>query len=109
MVPVAVKQEDANGNKDNIIPLQATSKDQGVSSDGNKPGTESLKLDAYSTFGNFTVDTETNPPDTSIGLGRFFATGVAAQNIAEKLGDAWIEKIKNEGKKNTAVDKGNNK
>jgi len=75
IVPVAVRDKDKNFEK--IL----------TSTDG-------TKTDALSTFGNFNVDTEGGVAAASIGLGRFFATGLAAQNIASKLGEAMVEKAK---------------
>ncbi len=79
IIPVAVRRKDKDGNVTEIIPVQAE--------DGEK-------RDAYSTFGNFTVDTQGETAAASVGLGRFFATGVAAQNIATELGKAMVEKAK---------------
>lgn len=81
IVPIAVRKKDTSGNYSEVEKLQAE---------------DSTKKDAYSTFGNFTVDTkaQAGTASASIGLGRFFATGVAAQNIANKVGDALVEKAK---------------
>lgn len=79
IIPVAVRKKDKDGNVDEIVQLQAN---------------DGAKKDAYSTFGNFTTDTKTDGKNAAIeiGLGRFFATGLAAQNIAAKLGEAMVKK-----------------
>jgi len=81
LVPVAVRQKDKEGGVTAIESLQAE---------------DGPKKDAYSTFGNFTTDTnaDAKTASTSIGLGRFFATGMAAQNISTKVGEALVEKAK---------------
>jgi hypothetical protein len=38
--------------------------------------------DALSVFGQFQVDTSTATPGLSVGLGKFFATGLAARSLA---------------------------
>ena len=79
IIPVAVRQKDKDGAVTAIVPLQAE--------DGSKK-------DAYSTFGNFTSDTKADGKNAAVavGLGRFFATGMAAQLISSKLGDAMVIK-----------------
>jgi hypothetical protein len=81
IIPVAVRQKDKDGNVTSIVPLQAE---------------EGSKKDAYSTFGNFTSDTKADGKNIAVGvgLGRFFATGMAAQNISNELGKAMVEKAK---------------
>jgi hypothetical protein len=80
IVPIAVRRKDGSGGVAEIVPIQ------GEAGGGIK--------DAYSTFGNFTFDSDVNATTASLGLGRFFATGVAAQEISKKLGEAWVEKAK---------------
>lgn len=80
IIPVAVREKNKgiDGQKTTeIVPLQAKKGDQ---------------TDAYSTFGNFTVDTNAEgvPVSAKIGLGRFFATGMAADSIATKIGEALV-------------------
>ncbi len=65
IIPVAVKEGDK------YIRLGSTNKKDG--SDEN---------DAYSTLGQFEMNTGTNGT-VSVGLGKFFATGLAAQYLAQ--------------------------
>ena len=78
VIPVAVRGKDQTSGVTDVMPLQAKA------ADGSR--------DAYSTFGNFTTDSGVQTTSVSVGLGRFFATGIAAQKIAEKLGEAMIRK-----------------
>jgi hypothetical protein len=82
IVPVAVRQKDAAGNVTGITLIEG------------KDVTKGEIKDSFSTFGNFTVDTGVKGASASVGLGRFFATGVAAQKLAERLGDAMVETAK---------------
>jgi len=81
IVPVAVRQKDADGNVTKIELIVGKGQDKDV-------------RDSFSTFGNFTTNTGVQGVAASVGLGRFFATGVAAQALAEKLGDAMVETAK---------------
>ncbi|MFH1218084.1 MAG: hypothetical protein V1706_16445 [Pseudomonadota bacterium] len=78
VIPVAVRKKNQDGGVAEVIPLRA------VSADNSK--------DAYSTFGNFTTNSGVETTTASVGLGRFFATGIAAQKIAEKMGEALVKK-----------------
>jgi len=78
IVPVAVRQKDAAGNVTKIELIEGRGKDEDVK-------------DSFSTFGNFTTDTGVKGVAASVGLGRFFATGVAAQTLADKLGEAMVK------------------
>ena len=69
IVPVGLVKKDKDGNVAEIVPLKAEN--------GNV-------TDAYSTFGNFNSSTRAEAVTVSVGLGRFFATGVAAQEIAKE-------------------------
>jgi hypothetical protein len=81
LVPIAVRTKDSSGHYTKVNTLQAE---------------DGTKKDAYSTFGNFTLDSqgEAGTASVSVGLGRFFATGVAAQKISEEIGKAMVEKAK---------------
>lgn len=83
VVPVAVRRQGENGAVAEVVPLQAHAANGST--------------DAYSTFGNFTTDTSAGAATATVGLGRFFATGIAAQNIAAKVGEAMIRKADTTG------------
>lgn len=87
IVPVAVMRKDKDGNVVEVVRMGGKDKQKTNDDDG-------VVKDSFSTFGNFTVDTEVRGVTASVGLGRFFATGVAAQKIAEKLGAAIVEEAK---------------
>ena len=84
VVPVAVMRKDKDGNVVEVVKMGGEDKD----------AKNDVIKDSFSTFGNFTVDTGVRGPAAEIGLGRFFATGVAAQKIAKRVGDAMVERAK---------------
>lgn len=68
-----------NGNESRtIFATQDQRSAVGGATDGSSDGN---RTDAYSTFGSFKASTKTN----GITLGVFFATGVAAQTLAEAV------------------------
>jgi hypothetical protein len=79
IVPVAIKQNDGS-----YMPL-------GGDMPGNNAST-SIGKDAYSTIGQFEIATDGNGNSVTpkVSLGKFFATGVAAQFLA----DGFKEKLK---------------
>jgi hypothetical protein len=73
IIPVAVKGEDADDpNGDSYQRLGSTNEAAGGGDEN----------DAYSTLGQFEMNTGENGT-ASVGLGKFFATGLAAQYLAK--------------------------
>ncbi|HSF93710.1 MAG TPA: hypothetical protein VLA52_01690 [Thermohalobaculum sp.] len=81
IIPTIVRQPD--GKFEQIGGNNASSGDPVAVSDGGEdsaaPTSSGLTEDAYSTFGQFEATTE----GSKVGLGKFFATGVAAQRLSE--------------------------
>lgn len=74
VVPVAIKKADGT--------IQELS--GGRILEGEKGGSS---RDAYSTFGQFEVNTKAGADGLGAGLGKFFATGQAAQTISQGFAD----------------------
>jgi hypothetical protein len=80
IVPATVRQPD--GSSTQVLST--------VGNPNSKPG---QSQDALSVLGQFSVNTSTKSAD--VGLGKFFATGLAAQ----KLADGFSEKLSSSGEK----------
>jgi hypothetical protein len=70
VVPVAIVAKDGTLNKDGMVSSQVSSEN-----------TDGYDTDSLSVLGQFQVDANTK--DGTAGLGKFFATGLAAQKLAD--------------------------
>ncbi len=84
IVPATVRMADGT-----VVPVRSTV--------GNPEGKKGQSQDALSVLGQFSVNTSTKSAD--VGLGKFFATGLAAQ----KLADGFSEKLAASGDKSPAA------
>ncbi len=80
VVPVAVKE----GSQYKAV---------GGTNNGGGDGDEN---DAYSTIGQFELQAEANGTTASVGLGKFFATGLAAQRLADGFREDLSNQTNNE-------------
>ena len=80
IVPIAVRREDSSGAVAGIVQTQAEA-------DGGKK-------DAYSTFGNFTLDSRAQAAEVSVGLGRFLQPVLLYKRFLKNLVKHGLRKLK---------------